>query len=153
MTPQEIATQLVSAVPERQAVIDYAAHRLLALELALELACLNMVLLKNDGLLPLAPTVQRTAVIGPIADSVRALEGNYDGTASRATTALAGQRRQFPREFTGRVGFDLLAQGGEEIEVCVAEQLPGEWSPGGPAADARVARHPQLGLDAQVTRR
>jgi len=138
MTPQEIATQLVSAVPERQAVIDYAAHRLLALELALELACLNMVLLKNDGLLPLAPTVQRTAVIGPIAD---------------ATTALAGQRRQFPREFTGRVGFDLLAQGGEEIEVCVAEQLPGEWSPGGPAADARVARHPQLSLDAQVTRR
>ena len=53
----------------------------------------SMVLLENDGTLPLDPEKVRTiAVIGPNADSVMALEGNYNGTSSRYVTFLAGIR-------------------------------------------------------------
>ena len=52
-----------------------------------------MVLLENDGTLPLDPARIRTvAVIGPNADSIPALEGNYNGTSSRYVTFLRGIR-------------------------------------------------------------
>jgi beta-glucosidase len=73
-------------------VIDSPQHRQLALQVARE----SMVLLKNDGILPLHAAPKRIAVIGPLADSVRVLEGNYNGTPSRATTVLEGVRKQFP---------------------------------------------------------
>lgn len=54
----------------------------------------SMVLLENDGTLPLHPEEIRTiAVIGPNADSVPALEGNYNGTSSRYVTFLSGIRK------------------------------------------------------------
>ena len=71
---------------------DSEAHRQLALQAARE----TMVLLKNDGTLPLSATVKNIAVVGPLADQIRVLEGNYNGTPSRATTALDGIRKQFP---------------------------------------------------------
>ena len=53
----------------------------------------GMVLLENDGVLPLDPEKVKTiAVIGPNADSVPALEGNYNGTSSRYVTFLEGIR-------------------------------------------------------------
>ncbi len=62
--------------------------------LALKAALKSMVLLKNNGVLPLDPAKVRTvAVIGPNADSVPALEGNYNGTSSRYVTFLEGIRR------------------------------------------------------------
>ena len=62
--------------------------------LALEAAEKSMVLLENDGTLPLNPDQIRTiAVIGPNADSIPALEGNYNGTSSRYVTFLEGIRR------------------------------------------------------------
>ena len=62
--------------------------------LALEAAEKRMVLLENDGILPLNPENIRTiAVIGPNADSIPALEGNYNGTSSRYVTFLEGLRR------------------------------------------------------------
>ena len=55
---------------------------------AAEKAC---VLLKNDGLLPLKGENLRTlGVIGPNANSRRALIGNYHGTSSRYVTVLEG---------------------------------------------------------------
>jgi beta-glucosidase len=42
-----------------------------------ELARRSMVLLRNDGVLPLAPGLTRVAVVGPIADSARDLLGDY----------------------------------------------------------------------------
>jgi beta-glucosidase len=72
-------------------VVDNAAHRQRALQVARE----SMVLLKNNGILPLTKAPQRIAVIGPLADSVRMLEGNYNGTPSRVTTIVDGIRKQF----------------------------------------------------------
>ena len=57
----------------------------------LEVACKSMVLLKNDNVLPLDKSKLKTiGVIGPNADSKAALEGNYEGTASRYITVLEG---------------------------------------------------------------
>ena len=46
-------------------------------ELARDLARRSLVLVENDGILPLSPTAGRLAVIGPIADSPRDLLGDY----------------------------------------------------------------------------
>ena len=68
---------------------DTDAHDALALKAAEN----SMVLLENDGILPLNPEKIRTiAVIGPNADSIPALEGNYNGTSSRYVTFLEGIR-------------------------------------------------------------
>ncbi len=51
----------------------------------------SMVLLQNNGLLPLDRSALRTVgVIGPNANSRAALAGNYHGTASRYVTVLEG---------------------------------------------------------------
>jgi beta-glucosidase len=67
-------------------------HRALAAKVARE----SMVLLKNDGALPLGPKIKRIAVIGPLADSTRVLQGNYHGSTTQIVTALEGLRKQFP---------------------------------------------------------
>jgi beta-glucosidase len=85
---------------------DTPEHRALALETARK----SLVLLKNDGLLPLAQAPRRIAVIGPNADTVDALVGNYNGTPSNPSSILAGLRARFPDaemtyvEGTGWVG-------------------------------------------------
>jgi len=66
---------------------DSPAHAALALEAAQE----SIVLLKNDGTLPLhVEKLKRIAVIGPNANSLPALLGNYNGTPSAPVTVLAG---------------------------------------------------------------
>ncbi|WP_243455766.1 glycoside hydrolase family 3 protein [Sphingosinicella sp. BN140058] len=85
---------------------DTPEHRAMALKMAQA----SMVLLKNDGLLPLKQAPKRIAVIGPNADNVDALVGNYNGTPSAPVTVLAGLRARFPDaridfvEGTGLVG-------------------------------------------------
>ena len=62
--------------------------------LALEAAEKSMVLLENNGVLPLDPCrIHSVAVVGPNADSIQALEGNYNGTSSRYVTFLQGLRK------------------------------------------------------------
>ena len=64
-------------------------HQALALRVARE----SMVLLKNDGLLPLnRAKIKRIAVIGENANSVPMLLGNYNGTPSHPVTILNGIR-------------------------------------------------------------
>jgi beta-glucosidase len=74
---------------------DSPEHRQLALEAARE----SIVLLKNENnTLPLRKDLKSIAVIGPNADDVQVLLGNYNGQPSRATTPLAGIRlRVSPR--------------------------------------------------------
>ncbi len=60
--------------------------------LARKMADESIVLLKNTGVLPLAKTVRTIAVIGPNADELMSLLGNYYGTPSKPVTALAGIR-------------------------------------------------------------
>ncbi|PQA85471.1 glycoside hydrolase family 3 protein [Hyphococcus luteus] len=55
----------------------------------------SMVLLKNDGLLPIREAPDKIAVIGPNADSLDALIGNYYGTPSHPVTILDGVRKRF----------------------------------------------------------
>jgi beta-glucosidase len=72
---------------------DTPAHR----ELSLRVAQASLVLLKNaGGLLPLSAAPRAIAVIGPNADSVEALLGNYNGVPSQPVTVLEGIRRRFP---------------------------------------------------------
>ncbi|HLP78054.1 MAG TPA: glycoside hydrolase family 3 C-terminal domain-containing protein, partial [Candidatus Paceibacterota bacterium] len=60
-------------------------------QVALELARQSLVLLKNDGVLPLNRSkLKRIAVIGPNASSKSMLEGNYHGSASHPVTILSG---------------------------------------------------------------
>jgi beta-glucosidase len=73
------------------AVADGPAHRALALEAARR----SMVLLKNDGVLPLSGALRKIAVVGPLAEQRTVLLGNYNGTPSRSTTVLEGMRAQF----------------------------------------------------------
>jgi beta-glucosidase len=86
-----------SAVPYSKitpAENDTEAHRQLALKTARE----SIVLLKNhDGVLPLKQTSGTIAVIGPDADNLDALIGNYAGTPSKPVTILAGIRKRFPQ--------------------------------------------------------
>jgi beta-glucosidase len=87
--------------------IDSAPHRELALKTARE----SMVLLKNDGVLPLASGVKRILVVGPLAESTQVLHGNYSGTASHAVTALEGIRKQFAgAQVSFRPGTDFLRE-------------------------------------------
>jgi beta-glucosidase len=50
-------------------------------DLAYTIACKSLVLLKNDGLLPLKPNGMKLAVIGPNADSSRCMMGDYSYAA------------------------------------------------------------------------
>lgn len=64
-------------------------------EFAEEAAIRSMVLLKNNGILPLRKEkLSVIGVIGPNADSRTALWGNYYGTSSHNTTLLEGIRRE-----------------------------------------------------------
>ncbi len=83
-------------------VVDCKAHERLNDRAAEE----SLVLLKNDGILPIDRTKIKTiGVIGPNADSRRALMGNYYGTASRYITVLEG----------------IKDEAGEDIRVLYAE--------------------------------
>jgi beta-glucosidase len=70
---------------------DSEGHRAQALDVAMQ----SMVLLKNDGTLPLKPKLKKIAVVGPLGDSVSALLGNYNGLPSRQTTVIDGMRKEF----------------------------------------------------------
>jgi beta-glucosidase len=71
--------------------LDSAEHR----ELARKIADEAMVLLKNDGTLPLKPAVKKIAVIGPLANETKVLLGNYNGTPTHTVSILDGMRKEF----------------------------------------------------------
>ena len=78
-----------NALPSAASLIDDPGHRALAREAAVK----SIVLLKNaGGLLPLRKDLDTIAVIGPNADDVDLLLGNYNGVPTAPVTPLAGIR-------------------------------------------------------------
>ncbi|MFZ4398181.1 MAG: glycoside hydrolase family 3 N-terminal domain-containing protein, partial [Kiritimatiellia bacterium] len=70
----------------RPEVVNCAKHR----KLARRMACESLVLLKNNGALPLRKDLANMAVVGPNAMNQMALLGNYNGFAPQMTTILEG---------------------------------------------------------------
>jgi beta-glucosidase len=95
---------------------DTEEHRQLALKAAQE----TLVLLKNsDHLLPLAKKYKTIAVIGPNADSVDPLLGNYNGTPSKPVTIVAGIKKRFGAE-------NVICAQGSSLTGPPVEPVPGD---------------------------
>ena len=71
--------------------LDSAEHRALARTLANE----SMVLLKNDGILPLKTSGVKIALVGPLADQTKVLLGNYNGIPTHTVSILEGMKAEF----------------------------------------------------------
>jgi len=103
--------------------LDSAQHRALALELANK----SMVLLKNDGTLPISKNVKKIAVIGPLADQKQYMYGNYNGTPTRSVSVLEGIRAEFPQAQVSFVaGTQFLRKEGELIPATALSTADGK---------------------------
>ncbi len=72
--------------------VNSDAHRQLSLQASRE----AIVLLKNkDGFLPLKKETEKIAVVGPTAELVQSLQGNYNGPPPQPVFPIAGIERQF----------------------------------------------------------
>ncbi|MCS7120561.1 MAG: glycoside hydrolase family 3 N-terminal domain-containing protein [Nitrososphaerota archaeon] len=109
-------------------------------DLALRAARKSIVLLKNDGILPLAKNLTKIAVIGPNADSTRNLVGDYSYTGHfscksdsvRIVSILEGIKRKVSKETEvcyakgcdisdlSRDGFKEAVEAARDAEVVVA---------------------------------
>jgi beta-glucosidase len=113
-------------------LLDSAEHRAMARKLAGE----AMVLLKNDGVLPLNPTVKKIAVIGPLAEQTKFLLGNYTGMPSHIVSILDGIKKEFPGAAIDYVaGTQFL---GSDAEPVPASALTVDGKPGIKASYAKL---------------
>lgn len=105
-------------------VVSCSEHK----DLALKCAEKSLVLLKNNGVLPLdEKKIKTIAVIGPNADSRPALEGNYNGFDDRYVTFLNGIQDRFNGRVIYAMGSHLykdrdstLALAGDRLAEAVA---------------------------------
>ena len=115
-------------------------------DVSLECAEKSMVLLENNGVLPLDENKYKTiAVIGPNAANIAALEGNYNGTADRYITFLEGIQDRF----SGRV---IYAQGCHLYKKRISVlAMPGDrYAEAEAAAENADAVVLCVGLDASI---
>jgi beta-glucosidase len=114
-----------------EAALDCAAHR----DLARRAARAAVVLLKNDGLLPLASDV-RLAVVGPLAETV--YEDWYSGMMPYRITVAGGLRDAMDgsgavtavRDGADRVSLTAVARPGESGDVELGEFDVFDWGAG-----------------------
>jgi beta-glucosidase len=136
---------------------DTPAHR----QLALEAARKSIVLLKNErNTLPLKSSVKAIAVVGPNADSLPVLLGNYAGTPSAYTTILAGIQKRFSPGCIDHCKGNtrLITAIGAPLTETSGVTIP--WirlSTGGPSSDtglnAEYFANPNLAGDPALKRR
>ena len=98
-----------------QALVNSAAHREVAFRAALE----SIVLLKNDGVLPLRKTIRSIAVIGPNADDVSSMRYRYGPSAVTGPTVVAAIRERAGAAVTVNYasGCDIVDAGWPESEI------------------------------------
>jgi len=126
-----------------ESLLDSAAHRALARKLANE----SMVLLKNDGVLPLKGSSIKIAVVGPLADQTKALLGNYNGTPSHTVSVLEGLRAEFPAATIHYVpGTQFLLKDASPVPAAL---LSTDGKPGAKATYAKLDM--SLGPNAKPT--
>jgi len=110
-----------SQIDEKE--LDTPEHRAMARELANE----SMVLLKNDGTLPLKAGPQRIALIGPLADQTKYLLGNYNGVPTRTVSVLEGLKAEFPEaQISFVAGTQFLRNDGDAVPASAFTATDGQ---------------------------
>lgn len=104
-------------------VVDSPRHR----ELARTAAAKSLVLLKNDGVLPLSPRIRSLYVMGPNAADVNVLLGNYYGLNPNFSTVLEG--------IAGKVDAGTTVEYRQGFLLDRENLNPVDWT-SGPAHDA-----------------
>jgi len=121
--------------------IGTLAHGQLALRTSEE----SMVLLKNDGILPLRKSL-RVAVIGPLGDATRVLRGNYSSPLSAAPVSVVeGLRRALSPSQVTLVPFGESITDGDRVPEGVLRAQDGK--PGLTARYYNAKRDPALPFD------
>jgi beta-glucosidase len=109
-----------SKIDEKE--LDSSAHR----ELARQLANESMVLLKNDGTLPLKKDATKIALVGPLVEQTRYLLGNYNGRPTHTVSVREGMKAEFPEaQITVSRGTQFLDTEGEVIPASLFTTLEG----------------------------
>nr|WP_245653805.1 glycoside hydrolase family 3 C-terminal domain-containing protein [Novosphingobium rosa] len=137
ISQQDIDTALIRLFSARYRVGDLAGVRPMptvpmtqvnspsAQALALKAAERSLVLLKNDGTLPLKPGV-KLAVIGPLADGTRVLRGNYSSSLSNTPVSVVqGLRAAFPQADVRLVPFGQSFTDGDRIPTSALRSPDG----------------------------
>jgi beta-glucosidase len=141
-----------NAVPV--SAIDTPEHRQLALKAAIE----SLVLLKNDGVLPLKAGA-RIAVVGPLADATRVLRGNYSSTRSAPpVSVIDGLRRALPQAQIRLIPFGASITDGDPVPKSAFRTPDGKpglraeyFNQSGAAFEPRpVAIHDEPGLESHA---
>ena len=120
--------------------LDSAEHRAFARKLANE----AMVLLKNDGILPLKTGIKKIAVVGPLADQTRPLIGNYAGQPTHIVSVMEGLKAEFPNAaITFVPGTQFLRTDGTPVPDSILTTPEGK--PGLKAEYSEAMGRPGLG--------
>jgi len=120
-------------------------HQALALKTAIE----SLVLLKNDGVLPLKPAT-KIALIGPLADATRVLRGNYSSALSAPPiSVLDGLHTAMPGAEIKVVPFTASITDGDPVPDAMFVTPDGKRGlraqyynakPAAPGSDAKAPR-------------
>ncbi|MXP28213.1 glycoside hydrolase family 3 protein [Porphyrobacter algicida] len=103
--------------------VGTAAHGELALKAAEE----SLVLLKNNGILPLAKSVKRIAVIGPLGDATRVLRGNYSSPYSAPPISVVdGLRHALPSVSVSYAPFGESVTDGDPVPATALRTADGK---------------------------
>ncbi|MDQ1126779.1 beta-glucosidase [Microbacterium sp. SORGH_AS 505] len=139
-------------LPDRErigSVIAQGAHT----DLNLEVARRSLVLLRNDGTLPLAPDTRRIAVVGPLADDAQTQLGDWAGSSGQVDWMSEGHpRAQITtvldglRELAG--GAVEHARGAEILRLT--DDPAGVFPDGQPRPPIVVPSEPDAGQIAEV---